>query len=399
MPAFDQAYVILGWILSTGILIVYIFLLRNKLNYIKEENIRVKESSAQLYSQKIAIESILQAIDDGIIITNYEGNITMASKKAMDILRTEFSNLAGKPIDSILPVDPINRAINSNKVTKLQILTGETIMAKLESLPILTSGEVKGTVYTIHNITKEKEFEEMKLDFVTMAVHQLRTPLTTLRGYLSVLSGNIADKLLDDEKVYLDRSISGADQISALIENLINITHMEENKLTLQTKQVQLEDTVEDVTNNLSIIGKQKGVRLLFQKPQKPLPLISIDSYSISQVLNNLIVNAIEHSSEGSSVEIYIRQQGDEIVVDVKDYGEGIPYEATEFLFTKFYQVPNNLRAGSKGMGLGLYISKKILEAHKGKIWVNTIRGRGATFSFSLPIHQPSPQFPHPHKN
>src|SRR3989344_2629329 len=373
-------------ILASGF---YILLLRKRLKITLIERSNLNQKLFLLSREKIAIESILQSIDDGVIITNNTNNITMLSKKALDILKFDLDSLQGKPVGEILSVDPLGNKILSNEKMGIKLATGETIEAKISSLPVLDSGEIRGVIYTIHDATKEKEFEEMKLDFVTMAVHQLRTPLTTLRGYLSFLSGSISSKLNTEDKQYLDRSITGADQLSALIENLIKITHVEEGEFTIQKKLTHLENLVENVKKNLEELGNQKSVKISFQKPKEIFPEVMIDYFSISHVVNNLIENAIDHSKEGGSVVINIWQKEADLVVDVKDYGEGIPFEATKNLFKKFYQVPDNLRAGSKGMGLGLYISKRIIDAHKGKIWVNTILGRGATFSFSLPIYQP----------
>ena len=384
-----MAYFLLTLNLAVLILSFYLFFTRNKLKTVLTEKNKLDREIYLLNLEKIALDGVLQAIDDGVIITSIDGNIEMVSKKALDLLKADLSHLKDRPIDSIISVDSTRNKLFTQDETKLSLTTGEVILAKVSSLPILTEGEVRGTIYTIHDITKEKEFEEMKLDFVTMAAHQLRTPLTLLRSYLSVLSGRILTKLKKDDKLYLDRSIQGANQLSSLIENLINITHIE-NRLSMQIKQLQIASLVTDVVYSLNVIGKEKGIKIKIHK-EDSLPLVPGDPYLITQVLNNLIVNAIEHSNKGRNIDISIRNSPNEITVDVKDYGEGIPYEATKHLFEKFYQAPSHLEAGSKGQGLGLYISKKIIEAHKGKIWVNSIQGRGSTFSFSLPAYQIHP--------
>lgn len=376
----------LSSITLTSIFLIFHF--KDKLKVISEENEKLTQTTFSLDRKKIELESVLQVIDDGVIITDVADNISMVSQKALKILKTDLPGLQNKPIGNVITINPPDKKILSKVETTLTLQSGETVTAKVSSLPILTEGEVRGIIYSIHDATREKEFEEIKLDFVTMAAHQLRTPLTTLRSYLSVLSGSIVNKLENDEKKLLDRSVSGANQLSSLIENLINITHIE-NRLTLQIKQVKLEDLVRDVAAGLSVTEKEKEIKIKIHKPTE-LPSVSVDPFLITQVLNNLIVNALEHSSKGSSIDISIKSFPNEITVDVKDYGEGIPYEATNHLFEKFYQVPNNLATGSKGQGLGLYISKKIIEVHKGKIWVNSIQGRGATFSFSLPVNKPS---------
>lgn len=333
------------------------------------------------------LEAVLQNIEDGVIIADISGQIKYSSKKALDILKTNISILQDRHITEILPVENSSGKIISNQKSEVKLQNGTTVVLIIDALPIVGQGFVRGAIYIIHDVTKEKEFEEMKFDFVAMAAHQLRTPLTTLRGYLLALSDMVMGKLNDEEQMYLKGSITGANQLSSLIENLLYASSIG-GKLVLRLNNSSVEKIIDDVVKNMFVLADRKGVNLIFEKPKESLPKIMFDPFLITEVLNNLIMNAIEHTNKGGEIVAYITQTDKELIVNIKDSGEGIPYYATPYLFTKFYKVPSDLAMKSKGSGLGLYISKSIVEAHKGKIWVNSVLGRGSVFSFSLPLHQ-----------
>lgn len=381
MPFFT---VIIFFIFVIFSLVAYIFHIKRKFGRNLKSSEATIEGLKRFQDEHIDLEAILQVIQDGVIITGLDNLIKLASQKAATILRTDISNLTGQNIEVILPTDNLKDKFNVDLTTELKLQNGETISATVKSLPIISQEELKGTVYIVHDKTEEKVFEEMKLNFVAMAAHQLRTPLTFLKGYLLLLSESIINKLTEHEKRYMDRSLSGVDKLSSLIEYLINATIVGESKFNLNLKLSSLEHIITEVMTEFENISSQKEIEINFEEPEIPLPEIMIDPYLIETVLDNLIINAIEHSLS-KKITIRARKTSEEIVVEIQDYGKGIPGYSLDFLFTKFYKVPNHLLA-SPGSGLGLYVSRLIIEAHHGKIWVNSVFGRGSIFSFALPL-------------
>jgi signal transduction histidine kinase len=223
---------------------------------------------------------------------------------------------------------------------------------------------------------------------VAQAAHQLRTPLTILKSYLSVLSDSIGNQLTADNKENLDRAVVGSNQLSLLIENLLNVSKIEGGKLDLHPLPSSIEQiTVSAINKNLNN-AVQRGVKVQFQQEGGPLPQIIVDPNLIEQAISNLLANAIENSKSDSEVLISLGLQGNNIVISVIDHGVGIPSEATNKLFTKFYKVSTNLVQSSKGIGLGLYNTRAIIEAHGGAIQVNSLLGKGSTFWFTLPVRK-----------
>jgi signal transduction histidine kinase len=245
-----------------------------------------------------------------------------------------------------------------------------------------------GWIFTFHDVTDERELERMKLDFVSMAAHELRTPLTAIRGYLSLLGEEMEQKLTGDERMFLTRSVIGANQLSSLIENLLNVSRIERGALKLDVAPISINRLLVGVIDSVAKMGSEKHIAIDFAplKPEKQL--VMADHFRLAEVVTNLLTNAISYSPTKTTITITVNALAAERMmrIAVKDEGEGIPEEAMSHLFTKFYRVSSKLSQGSKGTGLGLFIAKSIVEAHHGKIWVESTAGEGSTFSFTVPF-------------
>jgi two-component system phosphate regulon sensor histidine kinase PhoR len=241
-----------------------------------------------------------------------------------------------------------------------------------------------GYIVTFHDVTEQRQLEEMKLDFVSMAAHELRTPLTAIVGYLAVFTKENEGKIAQDQLVLLNRVNISAQRLRGLVENLLSVTKIERGSLTMSPEPIDWVDNVTQVIEEFQLQANEEGVALTFTHPDTEAPKIHVDTLRINEVLINLISNAITYTPKGGSVEVGIQIVGNEITTFVKDDGPGIPETAIPHLFTKFFRVAGKLEQGSKGTGLGLYISKTIIELHKGKIWVESILGKGTTFYFTL---------------
>lgn len=385
-------------IASAAILILILILLLKSSRKKTQDYLQEKDQALQtlklLTDQRIELDAVLQTIEDGVIITNLEGQIVLASNKALALLNTNLYSVQNKDISEILPINihRLDNQINSDTSATVQLQNGAKITTRIKGQILMNDAERKGLIFILHDITEEEDLDEMKFDFITMATHQLRTPLTILKGYLSILSKSIAGKNSEDKQT-LEKAIVGADKITSLVENILSATKISGSHLLLQLKQISIKEIIENVISELTVVASKKNVTLLFETLETPLPTIKVDPYLIAEVLNNLIMNAIEHSHNDGQVTIQVRPESKEILVDIRDEGEGIPLEVLPYLFNKkFYKIPNYknpevMTQTSQGLGLGLYLSKLIIEAHHGKIWVNSILGKGATFSFSLPIN------------
>jgi two-component system phosphate regulon sensor histidine kinase PhoR len=357
-------------------------------------------------SERNKLTTVVESINDGVLALDWEGRVTMINSAALAISGMRREEVVDKRFDEVMTVFedkkkilakdllPSGKPRKENIVTQkknLQIVTApdKRLFANLTSSAVKSSRESGlGAIVVIHDLTKEKELEEMKIDFVSMAAHELRSPVTSIRGYLSVFLEENEKKLEPEQKMFLDRINFSTEQLASLIDNLLNVTRIERGVLTLNVKAEDWVENVGQVVEEMASRAKEKKLGLKFIKPKGLVPKVLADQLRINEVLTNLIGNSINYTAPGGKITIWLESDRQKIVTHIKDTGQGIPKGALPHLFKKFYRVSGEIEQGSKGTGLGLYISKVIVEMHRGKIWVESEVGKGSTFSFSLPVKQ-----------
>ena len=228
-----------------------------------------------------------------------------------------------------------------------------------------------------------KELDKAKDEFISMASHQLRTPLTTIKGYLSMLSEGDAGKLTKQQKEFIDYSYSGSQRMVNLISDLLNVSRMSAGKFMIEKAPIDLAEVVDQEVFQLQSHAKAKNLDLIYKKPAK-LGLIELDENKTRQVIMNFIDNAIYYTKEGS-VTVTLNKVGDNLELRVKDTGIGVPVEAQKKLFSKFFRADNAQTVRPDGTGLGLYLAKRVVEDQGGKIIFETTEGKGSIFGFSMP--------------
>jgi signal transduction histidine kinase len=231
-----------------------------------------------------------------------------------------------------------------------------------------------------------KKLDQAKSEFITIASHQLRTPLTVIKGYVSMMLEGSFGKILPEQKDSLKKVFQSSERLVQLIENLLNISRIESDKLQFFYELINFEELVENVIEEFEVTAKKKKIKLVYIPPKKLLPKIRIDREKIRQAIMNLVDNAIKYTKKGK-VEIEIRLIKNKIFFSVSDSGMGVEEEDMVNLFRKFSRGKGTSVIHTEGTGLGLYVAKKMIESHKGKIWAESKgKGKGAKFIFELPI-------------
>lgn len=347
----------------------------------------------------------LSNVADGIIAVDYQKRITIFNKAAEKLLGCSASEAIGAYIKDIMELYEDDQSIAVDTFCPVTLARGvEGIsfaknnlrligLHQKESTVNVISGRVKeglstnlGCIITLHDLTEEKELEKMKLDFVSIAAHELRTPLTTIKGYLSIFMEENAEHFDAERLMFLTRIQTATQQLSSLVENLLNVSRIEKGILTMNFEPVDWVGIVKEVMSEFTTQAKDKKVAIVFMEPQRSIPHVLADKMRIIEVIANLISNAIAYTPSGGIITVSVEQINQEVITHVQDTGIGIAEDAMHNLFTKFYRVEGKLTRGTKGTGLGLFISKSIVDMHHGRIWVDSVVGKGSTFSFSLPV-------------
>lgn len=237
-----------------------------------------------------------------------------------------------------------------------------------------------------------EELDKVKDDFLSMASHELNTPIAAIEGYLSmILVEKLAGELPPKAKTYLDSVYSSSQRLAHLVRDLLNVSRIESGRIHLLYEQKPIEDIINQAIMEITPKVREAKHTLTFEKPAKPLPITWLDATRITEIMINIIGNAIKYTDPGGKIDIKALADDQKIVVSVADNGRGIPKERQDAIFQKFTQA-DVLKDQAKGTGLGMYISKKFIELHKGQIWFHSDgEGKGTTFFISLPIVKVKP--------
>lgn len=356
------------------------------------ENLETDKSI--LSSEKNKLSMILSSIIDGIVAIDGQKNVVLVNKAFEQMCGFTQPELAGKPIDQLVHMFSDKTEIDPKtycETTFVQSLTmigknGKQVKINLVSSPIAEGVQTNlSCILILHDLTHDEDLEKMKLDFVSMASHELKTPLTAIKGYLSVFMEENKTRVPPDEMELLERAEDSVTQLYLLVENLLNVNRIERDQMEVKIDSIDYYAILEKAILDLQNQAKQKNITLTLDSPSD-LPKVMADPLRVVEIINNLVSNAIHYTNPNGSVTVSIKVNPEEIITCVEDTGVGIPKEALPHLFSKFFRVSSNLLSAEKGTGLGLYISKSIVEKLGGRIWVESETNKGSKFYFSLPI-------------
>jgi PAS domain S-box-containing protein len=352
-------------------------------------------------------EAVFKFAEEGICIFDRNGRIIGFNPAATKLTGYSNSEVIGKAFTDVVKtvspegvnlsaLSPIRRVLGEGEVVAkreqlLQGKNGTTIWTEISYSPIFNDdGQVTSGIAVISNIQKEREVEAVKSDFISIVSHELRTPLTAIKGFLSMLLQRDFGELSDKQFHFLNRVYTVNQRMIALVEDLLDMSHIESGKIKLKITPLAMEPLISDVVTELASKGFERQIMLKVNRKHK-LPLVLADEVRLRQILVNLIDNAIKYSLPKSEVVIDFKVQGGELITSVKDQGVGITAAHIERLFQRFGRIYNPMSMQAGGTGLGLYIVKNLVESHGGRIWVTSREGKGSKFSFTLPVAKQLP--------
>ena len=234
-----------------------------------------------------------------------------------------------------------------------------------------------------------KELDKAKDEFISMASHQLRTPLTTIKGYLSMMLEGDAGRMTKAQTEFAGFAFGSSERMVNLISDLLNVSRLSAGRFIIQTKPTDMVAMIQDEVRQLQSHAAAKNLQLVFEPPAKPLPLAEIDDNKTRQVVMNFIDNALYYTPSGS-VTVHLDQTGQYVRLRVTDTGIGVPDEAKRKLFSKFFRAGNAQSVRPDGTGLGLYLARRVVEDQGGTIIFESALGKGSTFGFELPLRPAS---------
>lgn len=229
-----------------------------------------------------------------------------------------------------------------------------------------------------------KELDQAKDEFISMASHQLRTPLTTVKGYVSMMMEGDFGKLNDEQEQSLKQALDGANRMAGLVNDLLNVSRMDAGRFYIDAHETDLNKVITEEVDKLETSAAAKAVKLTYIRPDRPVPIVNLDEDKTRQAIMNLVDNAIYYTPHGQ-VKVSLETNGHDIIFKVVDNGIGVPKDQKDKLFQKFFRAGNAQTARPDGTGLGLYLVKRVVEDQGGSIIFESTESKGSTFGFSLP--------------
>ena len=348
---------------------------------------KLQDAQATTEAEKRKLSSVLTNMTDGVLTTDRRGRVILINDTALSMLKVSRETSLSKPITEVLGIDDtytFSQLLNEKDSMILDHSSDKKLLYLRANFSIIQreTGFVNGLIVVLHDITEQEKIDEERREFVANVSHELRTPLTTMRSYLEAL----ADGAMDDAELaprFLNTAQTETERMIRLVNALLQLSKLDSTDYQLSTTWVDFGRYFHRVIDRFEMT-KSRNVTFKRLIPEESIG-VEIDEDKITQVLDNIISNALKYSPEGGQVTFKLQVIGPNIEVSVRDEGMGIPKENVSRIFERFYRVDKARSRKMGGTGLGLAIAKEMIEAHKGQIWASSEEGKGTTVFFTLP--------------
>jgi PAS domain S-box-containing protein len=352
------------------------------------------------HSDTARLEALISSIGEGVIAADEKGQITRINQVALDILGFRRRDIIGRRFpETVVALHDNGKpiAVYDRPIAKA-FLTGRTINAHttyrrkdgsgvpiaLTVSPIIFQGRPVGAIEVFRDLTEEKQHERMISDFISIASHQLRTPLSAINMYTHMLQNGLAGKLDEQQLAFTKIILTSVGRMNELIDTLLNITRIEAGNIAINTRPVRLDNLLREIIIEFLPSAEEKDITVVSDIPAEA-PEIATDPLLVKEIYANLLSNAIKYTPSGGTATVELRVTPDSIRTTVRDTGYGIPEASQKFIFTKFFRAENITKQDVSGTGLGLYLTKTITENLGGELWFTSRENEGTAFTLSLP--------------
>ncbi|MGE4513754.1 MAG: PAS domain S-box protein [Chryseobacterium sp.] len=356
---------------------------------------KIQERTKELIESESFLSSIIQTVRESLLVLDANYKVLSVNNHFLSSFKVTKEDTVGKNLfelgnhqwdidtlrELLMKILPTNNPVIDYEVEHNFPYIGKKVML-VNAYRIEFEGQYKDRILiAIEDITEKKEIDRRKDDFLSIASHELKTPLTTIKGLVQLLQRMKPDGASEKYNETLDKVSVYIDRLNILISDLLDTSKIQSGNIELHLEPFDIDKTIRDTVDNLSVSAPSHTIELSGTTNATILG----DELQISQVINNLISNAIKYSPDSNKVDVYINRVGNFIKVSVTDYGMGISSQDKAKIFERFYRA-KHIQKKFPGLGIGLYISHEIIANHKGTLWVESEVGEGSTFSFTLPI-------------
>ena len=349
-------------------------------------------------SQRLAI---LESITDGVVVTDVESKIVAVNRSAQQFLGVSEDEVVGQDVRNLyrnFPADVTDAVVEAasqlvatdaarsySPRTEVLLERDKRVLSAYFAPILDEETECQGVVTVLRDITREREIAQAKSEFVSIVAHELRTPMTSIKGYADLILSGAAGSVSETQMQFLRVIRTNVERLAALVGDLLDISRIEAGRVKFDIRPLRMDEVAREVVDSLQGEIVRRNLELEVDIPTH-LPQVQGDRNRIVQVLTNLVSNAYKYTPPGGRITLALHRANGELQVDVSDTGIGIAPTDSDRVFERFYRADHDLVRQQTGTGLGLPIAKSIVEMHGGRMWVRSELGKGSTFSFSLPV-------------
>ncbi len=362
------------------------------------ERLRMYEEMnvSQLIAEKKKSEAIVASIPDPVIMTDKANNLLLMNQAALRLLHIRGTDWKEKPFDQIVADQRWRELLSRSGISEDELARHETLLSiqqpgkqmlyfrPRQTTIVDESRNILGVVTLLQDVTRFKNLDRMKSEFIATVSHELRTPLTSINMAVDILSQEVLGVVNAPQRDMLATAKDDCERLTKLVKELLDLSRLESGKYELKREIINLRLLVDEALKPLRLQFRERSIHLETEIPQE-MGEIRGDHQQLSWVITNLVSNALRYTPADGTVTIRSDLIDDSVRISVKDSGRGIPADAIEVIFDKFVQVKQSTDATPGSVGLGLAIAKEVVEAHGGKIWVESSVGKGSTFFFTIP--------------
>lgn len=369
---------------------------------------RIRSATAMISSEKARAEGILkylQSIGEAVFATDKSGNVVFCNAKAMLLSGLDEKNILLEPGDAIFrffrgkgekrdDLAPVSSVIDRNESgifpqkTFFEQRDGTLLPVSGTYSPILEQGHIAGAVVVFQDMTDRYELEKAKDNFLSVAAHQLRTPLGSMRWNMELLQGGDFGKVSDEVHTAVEDLYRNSGRMLSLVNDLLEVSRIDRGKNEEESSDIDLKKVVAEIVKTLEGEAEKRNIRMEVHIPEHAIPVFRASKKRVFESLENLVSNAIRYNREGGSVDVFLDADSGKTTLKIRDTGIGIPEKDREKLFKKFYRASNAAESDIDGTGLGLYISKAYIEEVGGAISFESRVNEGTTFTVEFPARQ-----------
>lgn len=349
---------------------------------------KLKEANASKEREQKRLSSVLTHMTDGVIATDQYGKVILLNKRAEELLEMPRELVLGKFLPDVLRIQESTATFDLSKYNDSILLDfsndeREYILEASFTAIQKDDGPTTGLIAILHDVTEKQKIEQERKEFVANVSHELRTPLTTLKSYLEALEyGAIDDK--ETAGKFIKVMQNETERMIRLVTDLLQLSKMDSKDFSIQWQFVDFQKYLHETIDRFEMLAEEKKITFVRHIPPYPV-LVEMDKDKITQVIDNIVSNALKYAPQNSEITIRLKEEEEGIRVFISDQGHGIPREQQSKIFDRFYRIDKARARKMGGTGLGLAIAKELVQAHGGEIGVDSIYGYGTTIFFTLP--------------